>query len=366
MLALDISLPRDRFSVKVRHRFSAGGVTALFGPSGCGKSSLLRVIAGHEPGAGGSVSCDGDVWQGAGFVPAHRRQVGYVFQEARLFPHLDVAGNLGFAEKRAKRDNGITRDAVVGALGLSSLMHRAVQDLSGGERQRVSIARSLLSQPRLMLMDEPLAALDHRAKAGILPLIADLPKRFGVPVIYVTHALDEVAQVADHVVTMKEGRLIGVGPVAEMLEQPEMQGLAGRFEAGTILQGRVASHDRAMLLTCVDVGGVPFEMPFMDVPVGFSVRLRVRARDVTLAVKRPEGISTRNIHEGRVIKLMPEEGTAFAEVLVDLGPAHVQARITRAAVTQLGLAEGGPVFALIKSVSFDRRALPGVKHVAAV
>lgn len=358
MLSVDISLPRDRFTLTVAHAFDADGVTALFGPSGCGKSSLLRVIAGHEVGTTGSVACDGVEWQGNRFVAPHKRQVGYVFQEARLFPHLDVAGNLAFAEKRAKRDIGITRAAVVEALGLSDLMHRAVQDLSGGERQRVSMARSLLSQPRIMLMDEPLAALDHRAKAGIMPLIADLPKRFGVPVIYVTHALDEVAQVADQVVTMKEGRFIGAGPVAEMLEQPEMQGLVGRFEAGTILQATVSGHDFEMLMTQVDVGGLPFEMPFMDAPVGYPVRLRVRARDVTLAVKRPEGISTRNIHEGRVIKLMPEDGTAFAEVLVDLGPAHVQARITRAAVMDLGLTDGAQVFALIKSVSFDRRALP--------
>lgn len=360
MLALDITLPRDRFSVEVNHAFDVSGVTALFGPSGCGKSSLLRVVAGHEPGAVGSVVCDGEDWLGARFVPAHRRRVGYVFQEARLFPHLDVAGNLTYAEKRAKQDVGITRAAVVEALGLTDLMHRSVQDLSGGERQRVSIARSLLSQPRLMLMDEPLAALDHRAKSGILPLVADLPKRFGVPVIYVTHALDEVAQVADHVVTMKEGRLIGAGPVAEMLEQPEMQGLSGRFEAGTILNATVTSHDHDLLMTRIDVDGLPFEMPFMDAPVGYPVRLRVRARDVTLAVKRPEGISTRNIHEGRVIKLMPEQGTAFAEVLVDLGPANVQARITRAAVADLGLVEGSVVYALIKSVSFDRRALPKV------
>lgn len=361
MLVLDITLPRDRFDLVVAHEFTADGVTALFGPSGCGKSSLLRVIAGHEPGAKGRVGCNGDTWQGDGFVPPHQRQVGYVFQDARLFSHLDVTGNLKFAEKRAQRDIGITRDAVVEALGLRALLHRSVQELSGGERQRVSIARSLLSQPRLMLMDEPLAALDHRAKAGILPLIADLPKRFGVPVIYVTHAIDEVAQVADHVVTMKDGHVMAEGPVNAMLETPAMQGLSGRFEAGTILEGVIAAHDKAMHLTQVDVGGLAFEMPYLDAPVGQALRLRVRARDVTLATQRPEGISTRNIHKGYVIRLMPEEGTAFAEVLIDLGPAHLQARITRAAVRDLGINEGSEVFALLKSVSFDRRALPGVK-----
>ena len=241
-------------------------------------------------------------------------------------------------------------------------MKREVADLSGGERQRVSIARSLISQPRLMLMDEPLAALDHRAKAGILPLIQSLPRRFGVPVIYVTHALDEVAQVADQVVTMEEGSVIAHGPVAEMLERPDMQGLSGRFEAGSILEGVISSHNTSLHLTQVDVGGLPFEMPHLDAPIGTHLRLRVRARDVTLAIKRPEGISTRNILSGKIVRISPEENTAFTEVLVDLGPARVQARVTHAAVLDLKLVEGSDVFALIKSVSFDRRALPGVKR----
>lgn len=359
-LSVDIRLPRNAFTLEVKQAFSGEGVTTLFGPSGCGKSSLLRVIAGHEPGADGHVHYGKEVWQGSHMVPPHKRRVGYVFQDARLFAHLDVAGNLSFAEKRAQGDNGISRDAVVDALGIASLMHRPVQDLSGGERQRVSIARSLLSQPRLMLMDEPLAALDHRAKARILPMIAELPKRFEVPVIYVTHALDEVAQVSDRVTVMQNGCVTAEGPVAEMLERPDLQGLSGRFEAGTILEGSVTSHDSDMHLTTVDVGGLPIEMPYLDAPIGQSLRLRVRARDVTLATTRPEGISARNIHKGTVLKLSPESTSAFAEVLVDIGPAHIQARITRAAVRDLGLVEGHDVFALIKSVSFDRRALPGI------
>ena len=360
-LSVDIRLPRDRFVLEVSQTFSAQGVTTLFGPSGCGKSSLLRVIAGHEPRALGNVVCGEDVWLGGKTMPAHQRRVGFVFQDARLFAHLDVAGNLAFAEKRARHDSGIRRDAVIEALGIDALLHRPVQDLSGGERQRVSIARSLLGQPRLMLMDEPLAALDHRAKARILPMIADLPKRFGVPVIYVTHALDEVAQISDHVVMMQSGKVIADGPVSEMLERPDLQGLSGRFEAGTILEGVVAGHDQEMHLTSVDVGGLAFEMPYLDAPIGQSLRLRVRARDVTLAVKRPEGISTRNIHDGRILKLSPEAGSAFVEVLIDLGATHLQARVTRAAVRDLALTEGSNVFALVKSVSFDRRALPGVK-----
>jgi molybdate transport system ATP-binding protein len=361
-LSVDVRLSRDAFELEVALRFSDSGVTTLFGPSGCGKSSLLRVIAGHEPRAIGTVAYGDETWLGHQTRPAHQRRVGYVFQDARLFAHLNVTRNLEFAEKRARHDSGIRRDAVIDALGIDGLLHRSVQDLSGGERQRVSIARSLLSQPRLMLMDEPLAALDHRAKASILPLIANLPKQFGVPVIYVTHALDEVAQVADHVVTMKDGLVIGSGPVAEMLEKPEMQGLSGRFEAGTILEGVVHEHNHETHLTTVDIGGLLFEMPYLDAPIGYALRLRARARDVTLATKRPEGISTRNIHKGRVLKLMPEKGTAFAEVLVDIGPARLQARISRAAVQDLEISEGSEVYTLLKSVSFDRRALPGVKE----
>ena len=354
-LRIDIRLPRDGFTLNVAHEFAGAGVTTLFGPSGCGKTSVLQVIAGHVPAAG-MVHWAGADWQG---VPAHLRRVGYVFQDGRLFAHRNVAGNLEFAVKHARGDSGIKRDEVIEVLGIGALLHRSVSELSGGERQRVAIARSLLSQPRLMLMDEPLAALDHRAKARILPLIAALPRKFGVPVIYVTHALDEVAQVSDQVVTMQAGRVTAHGPVADMLTRPELQGLSGRFEAGAILQGVVVDHDLDLHLTGLDVGGLRFEMPAIDAAVGQALRLRVRARDVTLATQLPKGISTRNVHEGRIIKLMPEADTAFAEVLVDLGPAQVQARITRAAVADLGLAQGGPVFALIKSVSFDRRALPG-------
>ncbi|MDG1431590.1 MAG: molybdenum ABC transporter ATP-binding protein [Paracoccaceae bacterium] len=360
-LYVDIHLPRDGFTLAVKHDFAGDGVTALFGPSGCGKTTLLRVIAGHEYDAQALVAWDGIEWQGASNLAPHLRQVGYVFQDARLFAHLDVAGNLAFAEKRAKAGN-IKRQDVIYGLGIAHLLKREVADLSGGERQRVSIARSLISQPRLMLMDEPLAALDHRAKAGILPLIQSLPRRFGVPVIYVTHALDEVAQVADQVVTMEEGSVIAHGPVAEMLERPDMQGLSGRFEAGSILEGVISSHNTSLHLTQVDVGGLPFEMPHLDAPIGTHLRLRVRARDVTLAIKRPEGISTRNILSGKIVRISPEENTAFTEVLVDLGPARVQARVTHAAVLDLKLVEGSDVFALIKSVSFDRRALPGVKR----
>ncbi len=360
-VSVDVRLPREGFTLEVAYDFAAQGVTALFGPSGCGKTSLLRVIAGHEPNASGQVKWDGEQWQGNHFLAPHLRRAGYVFQDARLFAHLNVDGNLRFAEKRAGAGDILRQDVIEG-LGIGRLLGRSVADLSGGERQRVSIARSLLSQPRLMLMDEPLAALDLRAKAGILPLIQSLPRRFGVPVIYVTHALDEVAQVADHVVTMKAGRVIAQGPVAAILERPDMQGLSGRFEAGSILEGVIASHDVEMHLTQVDVGGLPFEMPYLDAPVGTPLRLRVRARDVTLATKRPEGISTRNILGGTIVRLEPEPSTAFAEVWVDVGPARVQARVTQAAVRDLALAEGSDVFALIKSVSFDRRALPGAKR----
>jgi molybdate transport system ATP-binding protein len=363
-LSVDITLPRDSFTLRVRHDFAPGGITTLFGPSGCGKSSLLRVIAGFEPGARGRVALDGQDWQSPRFTPPHKRGLGYVFQDARLFPHLSVAGNLAYAERRARPTPApLPREEVLDALGVRPLLHRAVQDLSGGERQRVSIARSLLSQPRWLLMDEPLAALDHRARAAILPMIADLPVRFGLPVIYVTHALDEVAQISDHVLTLSQGTVQAAGPVSEMLERPDLQALAGRFEAGAILPGTIASHDPDMHLTRVDVQGLSFEMPFLDAPIGTPLRLRVRARDVTLATTKPTGISARNIHPARILALRPEADTAFTEVLLDLGPAHLQARITRAAVRDLGLSEGQHVYALIKSVSFDRRALPGIRPV---
>jgi molybdate transport system ATP-binding protein len=359
---IDTRIAFGDFTLDVAHRTPLEGITALFGPSGCGKSTLLRIISGLEPAARGRIRFGDATWQDDSrgiFEPPHRRSVGYVFQDVRLFPHLTVAGNLRYAEKRSRgQGSEITLDGVISALELAPLMNRRTSSLSGGERQRVAIGRTLLTRPRLLLMDEPLAALDVRRKGEILPYIEKLPNSFGLPVIYVTHSIDEVARLAKRILALAAGRKVADGPVADVLERLDLQSVTGRFEAGVVLTARVTGHDREFRLTHLDHHGQEIVMPMAELAVGDEVRLRIRARDVALATQRPEGISVRNIMSGSVTEVVEEPETAFAETLIDIGGAKMRARLTRAAVAELGLVPGKPVFALIKSIAFDRRALP--------
>ena len=359
-LTLDVRLSYPDFTLKVAQTFPGHGITALFGPSGCGKSTLLRVIAGFERGAAGRVGYGAELWQGPrAFLPPHRRGVGYVFQDARLFQHLTARGNLDYARKRAAALPGHHPfDDVVDMLDLAPLLDRRVYQLSGGERQRVAIGRAILARPRLMLMDEPLAALDTRRKGEILPYIARLPQAFGIPVIYVTHALEEVTQLCDRIVALSGGRVVATGGVAETLERLDLSDVQGRFEAGTVLTGRIAAQDAALHLSRIDLGGAHIEVPQIRLAPGDPVRLRVRARDVSLALTRPERMSIRNMLDARVLRIDPESASAFAEVLLDVGGQHLRARVTRAAVADLGLSTGQSVIALLKAVSFDRQAVP--------
>jgi len=356
-LSIDIRLAMRGFELDVAHEFTAGGITALFGRSGAGKTTLLRVIAGFERAARGTIRFGSTAWQdGRRFVAPHRRGVGYVFQDARLFGHLTVAGNLRYARRRAPEEGAtmVTGD-VAERLQIAHLLKRRPATLSGGERQRVAIARTLLSKPGLLLLDEPLASLDSQARAEILPLIARLPTAFGIPVIHVTHSVAEVTELADRMLVLSEGRKIAAGGVAECLEGADILPATGRFEAGTALEAHIAAHDPEMGLSRAAAGGYMLEIPEVDLPVGTRIRLRIRARDVSVALKRPEGTSIRNILPGRICSLKGEPGTAFTEVLIDIGSGRIRARITRASVADLELREDMSVFALVKSVSFDRR-----------
>ncbi|MGG7567296.1 molybdenum ABC transporter ATP-binding protein [Rhodovulum sp. DZ06] len=357
---LDFALRRDfpGFAFDAAAALPLKGVTAVFGPSGGGKSTLLRALAGLEP-AEGHIRFGAEAWLGgARPVPTHKRGVGYVFQDARLFDHLSVQGNLDYAARRS-RASAPERAAAVEALDLGPLLGRRPGGLSGGERQRVAIARALLTRPRLLLMDEPLSALDRRRKAAILPHIAEAAALSGAPVLYVTHAVDEVAQLASRVLLMEDGRVTAEGPAGEILSGPAFEHAAGRFEAGALVEAEVTGHDRAVRLTRLTLCGQPLSMPMLGaLEAGTKVRLRVRARDVALAVRRPEGVSIRNILAGRVAEMEVEEDTAFAELAVDLGGQLVRARVTREAAAELQLAVGAEVFALVKSISFDRRGMP--------
>lgn len=367
-LVLDLRIDFPGFDLDVSHRFALESITALFGPSGCGKSTLLRLISGLERSAKGQLSFGNDIWLDTEkriFVPPHRRGVGYVFQEAHLFPHLTVEGNLRYAAGRAAQAADappISMDETVAALDLQPLLERGTASLSGGERQRVAIGRTLLTRPRLLLMDEPLAALDMVRKADILPYIERLPEIFGVPVIYVTHSIDEAVRLAPRMVVLAGGRVVASGATTEVLERLDIASVPNRFEAGVVFTARVAGHDPQFHLMQLDLHGQAIELPMIGLPVGHEVRLRIRARDVSLATERPTNISIRNILSGTIVEVVEEPGTAHAETLVDVGGTRLRARITRASAAALNLAPGKPVFVLVKSVSFDGQS-PGGESV---
>jgi len=359
-LHCDVNIAFSDFSLDVDCALPLGGITALFGASGSGKSTLLRIISGLERRSHGVVRFADEVWQdGNGrSLPPHRRGVGYVFQDARLFAHLSVAGNLRYSARRAGDGCAIHFDDVVDSLDLAPLFRRRTADLSGGERQRVALGRALLARPRLMLMDEPLASLDEKRKADILPYIERLPGVFRVPTIYVTHNIAEVTRLADRMLLLSEGRVAAEGAVADVLTRLDLAPETGRFEAGTVLSATVISHDDVYQLTILNHARQQIEAPRADLPVGAQARLRVRARDVMLATQRPSGISARNILHGTISEVVEETETAYAETLIDLGGTGLRARITRKTVAELGLAPGTPVYAIIKAVTFDRKSLP--------
>lgn len=360
VLSLRAQLSYPRLEIDVDEELSLSGVTALFGPSGSGKSALLRMIAGLETPRAGRIAFGGEVWfdsRSGVRAPAHRRSVGFMFQDARLFDHLSVRGNLEFADKRSPGDaSGIAWRDVADALDLGDLLERRSRSLSGGERQRAALARSLLTRPRLLLLDEPLAALDDERKAEILPYLERIPEHFGIPTIFVSHALDEIARLAGSMIVLADGRVQAYGPTAAIVERLDLQPVTGRPAGGVLVEARVSGHDPRLALTHVDLDGQLLKIPIVErLAAGEKIRLRIPARDVAVALSKPRGISIRNMPAAAVERIAMDGGSAFAEVFLTLGGVRIRARLTRDAVEDLQLAEGMQVFALIKSVSFDRR-----------
>nr|WP_298688714.1 molybdenum ABC transporter ATP-binding protein [uncultured Dongia sp.] len=354
-LSFDLSIAFGDFSLAVAERLPLQGITALFGPSGCGKSTLLRILAGLERRAVGHIMLAGETWQdGEISIPTYRRGIGYVFQDARLFPHLDVASNLRYAEKRSQgMSSAIHFDQVVVALDLGDLLRRSAPSLSGGERQRVAIGRTLLTRPRLLLMDEPLASLDFKRKGEILPYIERLPDAFGVPIIYVTHDIEEVARLADRMIVLQNGRVVVTGDVESVLARLDLPGGNEQFEAGAALTAHVLRHDPHYRLSQLDLHGQTIMVPQIDAAIGSSLRLRIRARDVAIATERPSAISVRNILSVHILEIMATLDSPHADILLDIGGSTLRARITRQSVDELQLAPGHAVFAVVKSVSFN-------------
>jgi molybdate transport system ATP-binding protein len=355
-LLLRVKMAYPGFSLDVDRQLSLSGVTGLFGPSGGGKSTLLRIIAGLESRATGEVVFGGETWQNeASFVQPHLRPIGYVFQDARLFSHLTVEANLRFAQNRRRRGGGISYDEVISAMDLQSLLHRHTDMLSGGERQRVAIARTLLTNPRLLLLDEPLAALDIGRKREILPYIEALPNRFGIPAIYVSHAVNEMVRLADDVIVLEDGSITTVGPVVQVLNSEDLQFSTLPFEPITILEAEVLEHLPDLYLTRVDYRGQQISVPIIDtLQRGAVARLSVRSGDVVLATEKPRGLSVRNVLAGTVASVEAGRESAFSTVAVDINGAIIKAQLTHDAVAELGIAEGLSVYALVKTASFDR------------
>lgn len=347
------------FSLDLAFEAPMRGITAIFGPSGCGKTTVLRCVAGLSRMAG-RLRVGQELWQddAAGvFRKPYERSVGYVFQEASLFSHLSVRRNLEYGARRGGRSRAVPTlrfGDVVELLGIGRLLERGPASLSGGERQRVAVGRALLSQPRLLLMDEPLSGLDHRAKEEILPYLEVLHETLSVPVLYVSHDLREVARLADTMVVLSDGRKVCEGPIQEILERLDLSPWEGDSETCVVLHARVANQDRLFRMTRLDHHGQLISIPAADLEVGEEVRLRIRSRDVALATAKPQGTSVRNILSGTIVEIVEDSESAFAEVLVDIGGGRLRARITRDASAELGLAAGKPVYALIKSISFDR------------
>jgi len=359
--ALDIAVEkRLSDSVTIDAHFQAGdGVTALFGRSGAGKTSLVEMIAGLlRPDRGRIVVQGRTLFDSEKRIdlPAERRRVGYVFQDARLFPHLTVRRNLLYGRWAGGRRGALSLEAVCRLLDIEPLLERRPGALSGGEVQRVAIGRALLADPAILLMDEPLASLDGARKNEILPFLERLKAEGGLPIVYVSHAMEEAIRLADQMVLLDGGRVAAVGPIEEVSTRLDLRPLTGRYEAGAVVPVRVEGHDDPYELTTLLITPERrLQVPRLALPVGAALRIRLRARDVTLSLTRPEGASTLNVLEGRVRELSPADGP-FVDVLVDAG-APIWSRITRLSAERMGLAPGRPVYAIVKAGAIDRASL---------
>ena len=325
----DLAIERPALKVHANLTLPAHGISAVIGRSGAGKSTLLLAVAGLLRPSAGRIALAGralfDASRGVD-VPAHQRGFGVVFQEGRLFPHLNVRSNLQYGAKLARRNAGPQFADVVRLLGIEPLLDRRPHLLSGGERQRVAIGRALLSRPVALLMDEPLASLDPPRRHELLGYLAQLPRQFGLPVLYVTHQVDEVLRLADQVVVMSEGRTVASGPTLELLSDMSLQPLIGRFEAGSVLAGIVVEQLALWQFTRVEVAGQAITVPALDAPIGAIVRLRIRARDVALQRELIASSASNQLH-GTVLRLLEREGPYCAVELALQPEAHAGERL---------------------------------------
>ncbi|MBT5050791.1 MAG: molybdenum ABC transporter ATP-binding protein [Rhodospirillaceae bacterium] len=369
MIRIDVTRQLGAFSLETRFESETAGITALFGRSGAGKTSIVNMLAGLLRPDRGHIDIDGTVLfdseKGIDLRPEKRR-LGYVFQQSRLFPHYSVRRNLEYGKRRIPAsERRVAVDDVVEVLGIAPLLERRPGALSGGERQRVALGRALLASPKLLLMDEPLASLDAARKQEILSFIERLRDHFAVPIIYVSHSMDEIIRLADTLVLVDGGQVAAVGPVEELTSRLDLRPLTGRYEAGSVIAATVAGHDPIFNLTEVRFAGGTFHLPRIDNPVGATVRVRIRARDVSLSLTRPEGVSELNIFKGRIMEIDQSAASSQdtqIDIRVDIG-VPLWVRVTRRALHDLALQEGSEVYTLVKSTSIDRQTLSTRKTI---
>jgi molybdate transport system ATP-binding protein len=351
-----LALAYPRFRLDARFTVPAQGVTAVFGPSGSGKTTLLRCIAGLERAPEGRLQVGEAVWQDAArgvFLPAHRRRVGFVFQEPSLFPHLSVRGNLAYGWKRVPADQRrVPMEQVVSLLGLGHLLDRSPRGLSGGERQRVAIGRALLTGPRLLLLDEPLASLDRASKAEILPYLERLRAELALPMLYVSHDLDEVARLADQGLVLREGRVAESGAAPELVSRLGRAGPVADAEAEptAVIEAALAGYDVAYGLAELRFGGGRLWLSSAACPPAGTVRVRVHARDVSLALAAPADVSILNVLPVTVREVL-EHGAGQVLLRLDAGGTELLALITRKSREALRVQPGLRCFALVKGVA---------------
>jgi len=346
------SLDYGSFQLSVDLNLPGTGITVLFGPSGSGKTTLLRCIAGLQRATQGYLAINGDIWQNSTrnlFLPPHKRSLGYVFQEANLFPHLTVKGNLQFGLKRIGQYQNANFQHILELLGIEHLLERMPDRLSGGERQRVAIARALVLNPKILLMDEPLAALDFKRKQEIQPYLHQLHQELNIPVIYVTHSQQEVAQLADHLVIMDEGKMLASGPLSETLSRLDMP-LAQDRDAATVWQVRISGYEEEYHLTHTRIGDTIISLPSLVGRIGTPLRLQIFARDVSITLQEPSATSILNVLPA-VITGMVDDESGHTVVGLRVGMRPLLAHITQKSKRLLGLQNEMPVYVQIKGTS---------------
>lgn len=350
-LKLQCEVDWPGFAMDVSLELPARGISVLFGPSGCGKTTILRTVAGLQSDVRGRVEFRGQVWQDAQhFTPAHQRPVGYVFQEASLFPHLTVMGNLRYGMKRSSDSVLVELDHLIELLGIEHLLDRRPERLSGGERQRVGIARALAVNPQLLLMDEPLAALDLARKREILPFLERLHRELSIPILYVTHSPDEVARLADHLVVLEQGNVVGAGSLKELMQRIDLPFKLGD-DHGVIIEATVARVDAQWHLAEMHFDGGSLWIRDAGLAVGVATRLQIFAGDVSLARDKPSATSIQNLLQGSVVEVANGEHPGLMLVRVAVGSACLIARVTARAWDALGLSVGEPVWLQVKTVA---------------